>query len=103
MTHGNPTSAANASASSIEPTVLDRGMSTPNSAIVRLKVSRSSPRSMTDWLIPIMRTPCSASTPARSSAVDRLRPVCPPRLGRRASGFASRMISVSRSRVSGSM
>ena len=78
------------------------GIAMPSRVIVSLKVSRSSPRLMASRLTPITRTPYLSRTPASASAIDRLRAVCPPRFGNRASGRSLSMISVKVATLRGS-
>ena len=52
---------------------------------------------------PIMRTPYFSSTPRRSSSIERLRAVWPPRVGRRADGRSAAITFSRISAVSGSM
>jgi hypothetical protein len=54
-------------------------------------------------LAPISSTPYFSRIPASSSEMAALRAVCPPRVGRTASGRSMRMISSSEALVIGSM
>ena len=81
----------------------ERGVSMPSFCIVALKTSRSSPRSMASRLTPITFTPYLSRMPFFASSIERLRPVCPPRFGRIASGRSFAMICSRRSAFSGSM
>lgn len=51
---------------------------------------------------PMTWTPYCSKTPERAKAEERFNPVCPPKLGSRASGCSCRMISAMYSGVSGS-
>jgi hypothetical protein len=69
--------------------------------------SRNAPRSSAlrtaSSGVPSTRTSHRSSTPASASATARLRPVCPPSVGSRASGRCSSMTLVTCSSVSGPM
>ena len=79
------------------------GVSMPSLAIVSLNTSRSSPRSMASRFTPITFTPYLSRMPFFARLVERLRPVCPPRFGKMASGLSFAMICSRRSSLSGSM
>ena len=84
-------------------TVVERGISIPNSVMVCLNCSRSSPRRMASDEIPSMVTPYRSKIPVCSSSSDRFSPVCPPKFGNSASGRERAMIRSNESTVSGSM
>ena len=98
-----PISAAMDCASSSECALPDFGMSRPSSDIAALKRFRSSARAIASAFAPIISTPHSASTPDLARPVARLSAVCPPSVGRRASGRSLRMMAATESTVSGSM
>ncbi len=79
------------------------GFSIPSRSIASRKRRRSSAISIAARLAPISSTPYSASTPMSSSASAVLSPVCPPIVGRSASGRSSAMIEATTSGVIGSM
>ena len=103
MSGQRPISFAMASASASEWALPDFGMSSPSFAIASLKRLRSSARSMASASAPIISTPHSFNTPERLSSIARLSAVCPPRVGRIASGCSLRMIAATESTVRGSM
>ena len=79
------------------------GISMPNSSIVALNCSRSSPRLIASHSTPMICTPYCSRTPASASWLDRFNPVWPPRLGSSASGLVFAMISVRDGTFSGAM
>ncbi len=81
----------------------DFGVSMPSFCIVSLKISRSSPRSMAPRLTPMTFTPYLSRMPFFASSMERLRPVCPPRFGKMASGLSFSIICSRRASLSGSM
>ncbi len=80
----------------------ERGLSMPMADMASRNFSRSSARSITSALAPISSTPCLASVPAAWSFMAMLSAVCPPMVGRMASGFSRMMIFSTRSGVIGS-
>ena len=72
-------------------------------SMVSLKSWRSSARSMVSGLQASRRTPLRSKKPLRASSMERFRPICPPRLGRMASGFSFSMMRSTTSAVSGSI
>ena len=103
MTTGYPSREAMASASSTVWAISLRGISMPRRVIVSLKALRSSPRLMASTATPITLTPYLSRMPFSANSLLRFRPDWPPRLGRRASGFSTSMISVILSTFRGSM
>ena len=103
MTSGHdPIRAATARASSGECALPERAMSSPSSAIASLKRFRSSARAIAPASAPIISTPHSSSTPERASSVATLSAVCPPSVGRIASGRSRRTTAATLFAVSGS-
>ena len=100
---GYPIVAAKATASSTVLTISDSGMGCSNSSINCLKRSRSSAWSIADNLVPRSSTPSSSRIPFLDNSMAILRPVCPPRVGSKASGRSLRRIRVTNSSVIGSM
>ncbi len=74
----------------------------PASSIASRNASRSSARRIERTDAPNMLTPRRSSTPASSSSTARLRAVCPPSVGIRASGRSRSSTAVTASSVSGS-
>ena len=103
MSGHEPILFATASASSSECALPDFGISRPICAIASLKRLRSSARAIASAFEPIISTPHSASTPPRFSSIARLSAVCPPSVGRSASGRSLRIIAATQSNESGSM
>ena len=81
----------------------ERGTSSPIRNIASLKSWRSSPLAIAWALAPINFTLCRASAPLRFSSIAALSAVCPPMVGRIASGFSRSMIASITSAVIGSM
>ena len=96
-----PMSAAIASASASVSAVPLGGTCRPMRSIASLKSSLSSALLMASSLAPMSSTPNSASVPSSESALARFSAVCPPIVGRMASGRSLRMISRSAAGVSG--
>ncbi|CDE85682.1 unknown [Coraliomargarita sp. CAG:312] len=90
-------------ASFISWTVVLWGMSKPIFSMASRKSWRSSPFSIASCFAPISSTPYFSSIPRRANSKDRLRPVCPPSVGRRASGRSLAIIFSRTSGVSGSI
>jgi len=115
MIAGRPTCSSASSASSTPAlrsafpfvlgavTMVARGFSSPIRSIASRKSLRSSAISIASRLAPIISTPYFASTPISSSASEVLRPVCPPMVGRSASGRSFSMILATVSGVIGSI
>ncbi len=83
-------------------TTLLRGTSRPSSIMASWNSCRSSATLMAGMEAPISFTPYLSSTPASCSATARLSAVCPPTVGRIASGFSRAMMRSTTSTVSGS-
>ena len=98
MTTGSPISFRAASASASERTRSERGTSAPISSMAFLKRSRSSASRIARSLAPMSATLRLSRTPFSARASARLIAVCPPTVGRIASG---RSLSTMRSRNSG--
>ena len=95
-----------ASAASTSPrvsTVIDHGIRSPASVIVRRNSSRSSARRIAAASAPISSTPKRSSVPSSCRAIARFRAVWPPSVGSSASGRSFSMIRVSGPGSSGSM
>ena len=103
MIDGNPVALTIVSASSSERARPLAGTSRPISSIACLKSRRSSPTLMASTLAPMSATLYRSSTPAAWSATARFSAVCPPTVGRIASGRSFSMTFVTDSTVSGSM
>ena len=103
MMAGNPVVLTMRVASSIDRARPLAGVSTPISFIASRNSRRSSPSLMASTFAPISFTPYLSSTPASWSATARLSAVCPPTVGRIASGRSFSMTFVTASTVSGSM
>ena len=99
---GSPISSAMAVASSTECAKPDLGTSSPIPSMAALNRSRFSAVAMASGRAPITWTPWPSSTPASDRAIVRLSAVCPPRVGRSASGRSRSMMASSTSGSSGS-
>jgi hypothetical protein len=84
-------------------TMVALGFSSPIRSIASRKSLRSSAISMASRLAPIISTPNFSRTPISSSASEVLSPVCPPIVGRSASGRSFSMILATTSGVIGSI
>ncbi len=93
MTRGRPVSAANASASCTERARMDFGTSRPMSSMAFLNRPRSSASRMESTDAPMTSTPHFSRMPSSARSSTRFRAVCPPMVGRIASGRSVRMIS----------
>ena len=102
MTTGSPSSSMVARTSSIEWQTRERGVSPPALATISLNSWRSSPRRIASTSAPISSTPYFSRTPLSCSAIAVLSAVCPPSVGRIASGRSLAMISSTNSGVIGS-
>ncbi len=102
MTSGSPISRQIRSASSTVRARSERGTSAPISSIACLKSSRSSATRTASRLAPMSCTDHLSRIPASASASERFRPVCPPTVGRSASGRSRSMILSRNAGVSGS-
>ena len=103
ITAGRPVSASPARASSIVCAMVDRGDSIPISDIASRNFNRSSARSITSALAPISSTPHRFNAPEASSFIAAFSAVCPPIVGRMASGRSLAMIFSTISGVIGSI
>ena len=81
----------------------ERGVSSPILVIASRNRSRSSALSMASAVAPIMVTPHLSRTPMRRSDSAVLSAVCPPMVGKSASGRSFSMILATISGVIGSM
>mmetsp|Transcript_9931 Transcript_9931/g.60645 ORF Transcript_9931/g.60645 Transcript_9931/m.60645 type:complete len:209 (-) Transcript_9931:506-1132(-) len=88
-----PIFSATLCASSIVVAVPEDGVLSPMRAIASLKRSLSSALLMASSLAPMSSTPYFSSTPLSARDLARLSPVCPPMVGRTASGLSLAMIS----------
>jgi hypothetical protein len=102
ITTGRPSSATLARTSSIDWQTRDRGVSPPARATMSLNSCRSSPRRIASMLAPISSTPYLSRTPLECSATAVFRAVCPPSVGRMASGRSRAITSSTNSGVIGS-
>ena len=79
------------------------GFSMPSRSMASRNNLRSSAISMASRLAPIISTLYFSNTPMSANASEVLRPVCPPIVGKRASGRSISMILATTSGVIGSM
>src|SRR5246127_2045710 len=94
MMSGNvPISPMIRSRSARERATPERGTSSPMRNIASLNNWRSSPFAMACALAPINFTPWRASAPLRFNSMAALSAVCPPRVGKIASGFSRSTIA----------
>ena len=104
MMSGNaPISSTIQSTSARERATPERGTSSPMRNIASLNNCRSSPFAIACAFAPINLTPCRASAPLRFNSIAALSAVCPPRVGKIASGFSRSMIASITSAVIGSI
>ncbi len=103
MIAGSPISSSAATASSTERASRLFGEARPIFSIAWRKSRRSSALAMASSLAPISSTPWRARAPDFASAIAVLSAVCPPIVGRRASGFSLAMIFSTNSGVIGSI
>jgi hypothetical protein len=101
--HGRPMRWRAASAASQEVASSARAMPRPRSLMMAPNFSRLSARMMTSAVAPIIAQPNSASVPSSLSAIAVFSAVCPPRVGRIASGRSRAMIFRTVAGVIGSM
>ena len=81
----------------------ERGTSRPASRIARWKPLRSSAMWMASSEAPMSRTPSRSSSPDSASATLTFSPVCPPSVGKIASGFSRSSTDSTDAGVRGSM
>ena len=91
-TNGYPSSSAASSASCSEWAIRDLATSAPHRSTISLNSSRSSPARIVSTLEPMISTPYFSKIPASARFIAAFRAVCPPRVGRRASGRSFAMI-----------
>ena len=103
MMRGKPIVVATCRASASEWASPLLGRSMPIRSMASLKSLRSSALRMASRSAPIMRTPNLSRIPCSASWMAMFRPVCPPRVGRSASGRSASMIFSSIGTVIGSM
>ncbi len=103
MMRGKPMASAMSFASLREWARPLRGTSSPMPSMASLKSFRSSAFRIAARSAPIMRTPNLSSMPFSASWMAIFKPVCPPRVGRSASGLSASMIFSSMGTVIGSM
>mmetsp|Transcript_4742 Transcript_4742/g.14600 ORF Transcript_4742/g.14600 Transcript_4742/m.14600 type:complete len:256 (+) Transcript_4742:723-1490(+) len=96
-----PMRSAAAQHSSMVLHVSETGVLKPSLVMACLKSSRSSALLMASSLAPMSSTLCRSSAPLSDSATARLSAVCPPMVGRMASGFSFSRIFSTRSGVMG--
>ena len=101
-TQGRPTSPRTLRASSRLRATPERGRSSPTAFIASLNSSRSSARRMTSTRAPSSSTPYFSSAPRSATCTATLSPVCPPRVGRIASGRSFSRMPMTASGVTGS-
>ncbi len=101
-TTGRPSPSAAASPSGTEPTSMLRGRSSPAAWQVSLNRTRDSARRTASTVAPISSTPSRSRVPPSCSSTARLRAVCPPRVGSRASGRSASRTAATGPAVSGS-
>ncbi len=102
-TTSQPTASTKARPSASESTTALSGTGSPMERTRSRKPPRSSAARTAARGVPRTRTSYRSSTPASSRPTARLRPVCPPRVGRSASGRCSAMTRSRCSTVSGQM
>ena len=100
---GNPICSIASIPSLNEPICADRGTSRPISTIAFLKSSLSSAFFIAPSFAPISSTPYLSRIPPSDNSTARFSAVCPPIVGRRASGFSFLIINSRISAVRGSM
>ena len=103
MMQGNPTFSSASYACSMSCAMPCTGVAKPMERIARSNSSRSSALSMASTLAPISSTPYFFKTPWRFRSSAQLRAVCPPMVGRIASGFSLAIIFSTMDQVTGSM
>ena len=103
MTAGRPTLSSADAASSIVWTIAERGLSSPILSIAFRNFSRSSAFSIASAFAPISCTPSRSSVPSLNKASAVLSAVCPPIVGRSASGRSFSMMLATKPGVIGSM
>ena len=100
---GNPSSCPVRITSSSECAIPDLGTSIPMAVMQSLKRCRSSAFSIASSCAPMSWQPYFARIPSLASCTARFRAVCPPMVGRTASGRSTAMIRSAASTVIGSM
>ena len=103
MIAGSPISASASRASSAERTTWLLGRSSPILIMASRNRPRSSALSIAVGEAPISSTPSRSSVPSRASAMATLSAVCPPMVGRSASGRSRSRILATIPGVTGSM
>ena len=104
MMAGRPMVLMTSRASSIEWAIPLSGTLRPISIMAFLNLSRSSAVEIDSALAPMSSgVPGTPTRPRSKSSIAKLRPVCPPSVGRTASGFSRSMIFAMTSHVSGSI
>ena len=101
MSGKRPISPAILIASSTLLAVPEGGVLSPMRVMACLNSSRSSARSIDGNFAPMSSTPCFSKMPLSAKAFAKLSPVCPPIVGRIASGFSASRICSTRSGVMG--
>ncbi len=94
---------ASTTASSTVVTISEGIHGWPIFSIVSLKSWRSSARSIVSGRAPSNRTLLAAKKPSLASCIERVRPVCPPKVERILSGFSFLIIRLSTGKVNGSI
>ena len=102
MTTGRPRSSATARPSATVPTSTPRGRSSPAARQVSANTTRDSALRTASTVAPISSTPSRSRVPFSCRATARLRAVCPPRVGSRASGRSASSTAATGPGVSGS-
>ena len=103
MITGKPMFFCAAQASSSECAIAERAEPSPIFVIASLNFSRSSALSIASGEAPISSTPCLFSTPLRCRSSAQFSAVCPPIVGRIASGRSFSMMRSTTCQVIGSM
>ncbi len=103
MIAGSPIASSAAQPSSMLCAIAERGLSSPMLSIASRNLSRSSAFSIASALAPISSTPSRSSVPSFASASAVFSAVCPPIVGRTASGLSFSMILATNSGVIGSI
>ena len=99
---GRPTFSSPSRASSIVWAIAERGLSSPMRSIASRNSKRSSAMLMASRSAPISCTPYFSSVPSPAKAIAVLSAVCPPIVGKMASGFSFSIMRATTSGVMGS-
>ena len=103
MTVGKPSICCTCKASSMLCAITERAEAKPMRVMACLNFSRSSAMSMASRDAPIISTPYFSSTPCLAKSSAQFSAVCPPIVGRIASGFSLAIIFSTMRQVIGSI